>query len=166
MALVYLPHAHRDTKSHYEALLRQKGMDDFAAKITGEDTDKNTRVKVCAVDDSRMILNIYKATLHELGFEPVLFEFPAGALEWIAREKPALVLTDLNMPEISGIELTEGIRKIYSAEELPVIMVTTQSDVQDHEAAATAGVNHLLIKPFNADSLRAAMGRYIRVNGA
>ena len=166
MALVYLPHAHRDIRSHYEALLRQKGMEAFAAKISGSETDRSARVKVCAVDDSRMILNIYKATLHELGFEPVLFEFPAGALEWIAREKPALVLTDLNMPEISGIELTEGIRKIYSAEELPVVMVTTQSDVQDHGAAAAAGVNSILIKPFNANSLRAAMGKYIKVSGA
>ncbi len=164
LALVYLPHAHRDTKSHYNDLLRQHGMNDFAAKISGDEVEGKSRVQVCAVDDSRMILNIYKATLHELGFEPVLFEFPAGALEWISREKPALVLTDLNMPEISGIELTEGIRKIYSPEELPVIMVTTQSDVQDHEAAATAGVNSILIKPFNADSLRTAMGNYIKVN--
>lgn len=164
MALIYLPHAHRDTKSHYNDLLKQHGMNDFAAKISGDEVEGKSRVQVCAVDDSRMILNIYKATLHELGFEPVLFEFPAGALEWISREKPALVLTDLNMPEISGIELTEGIRKIYSPEELPVIMVTTQSDVQDHEAASAAGVNSVLIKPFNADSLRTAMGHYIKVN--
>jgi len=163
MALVYLPHAHRDIQNHYIALLRQKGMDGFAAKISGSEADLSARVKVCAVDDSRMILNIYKATLHELGFEPVLFEFPAGALEWIGREKPALVLTDLNMPEISGIDLTMGIRKIYAADALPVIMVTTQSDIQDHEAAAKAGVNDILIKPFNADSLRAAMGKYIKV---
>jgi len=165
MALIYLPHAHRDIKSHYSDLLRQQGMDSFAARICGDEVDSSSaRAQVCAVDDSRMILNIYKATLHELGFEPVLFEFPAGALEWISREKPALVLTDLNMPEISGIELTEGIRKIYSPEELPVIMVTTQSDVQDHEAAAKAGVNSILVKPFNAESLRMAMGKYIRVN--
>ena len=110
-----------------------------------------------------MILNIYKATLHELGFEPVVFEFPAGALEWLEDEKPELLLTDLNMPEISGIQLTEGIRKKYSSEELPVIMVTTQGDVQDHEAAKTAGVDDILIKPFNADTLRTAMSKFITV---
>ncbi len=164
LALIYLPHAHRDIKEHYIALLKEKGLVDFAAKISGAQFEKKTRVKVCAVDDSRMILNIYKATLHELGFDPVLFEFPAGALEWLAKEKPALVLTDLNMPEISGIELTRRIRALYPMEELPVIMVTTQSDVQDHEAAAAAGVNTILIKPFNADSLRTAMGKYIKVS--
>jgi CheY-like chemotaxis protein len=98
-----------------------------------------------------------------LGFDPVLFEFPAGALEWLAKEQPALVLTDLNMPEISGIELTKRIRTLYPVDTLPVIMVTTQSDVQDHEAATEAGVNDILIKPFNAESLRKAMGKFIKV---
>lgn len=165
MALVYLPHTHQDTKNHYINLLKKHGFDEFAVKASrGAMESSAERVKVCAVDDSRMILNIYKATLHELGFEPVVFEFPAGALEWLEREKPALVLTDLNMPEISGIQLTEGIRKKYSAEELPVIMVTTQSDSQDHDAAEAAGVNDILIKPFNADTLRAAMGKFIQVS--
>ncbi len=163
LALVYLPHAHRDIKAHYVTLLQEKGLDDFAAKIAGEELEGKARIKICAVDDSRMILNIYKATLHELGFDPVLFEFPAGALEWLAKEKPAMVLTDLNMPEISGIELTKQIRTMYPADSLPVIMVTTQSDVQDHEAAAAAGINALLIKPFNAQSLRDAMGKFIKV---
>ncbi len=164
LALIYLPHTHQDTRNHYVALLRQHGLKDFAERITGGETDKNVRVKVCAVDDSRMILNIYKATLHELGFDPVLFEFPAGALEWLTQEKPAMVLTDLNMPEISGIDLTRAIRKLHAKEELPVIMVTTQGDVQDHEAAVAAGVNDILIKPFNAASLRSAMGKYIKVD--
>jgi CheY-like chemotaxis protein len=164
MALIYLPHSHQDIRDHYVHLLRKNGFADFAARITGDTQESGTqRIKICAVDDSRMILNIYKATLHELGFEPVLFEFPAGALQWLETEKPALVLTDLNMPEISGIQLTEGIRKKYSSEELPVIMVTTQSDTQDHDAAQAAGVNDILIKPFNADSLKAAMGKFIPV---
>ncbi len=163
MAMVYLPHTHQDIKDHYVALLNSKGMKEFADQIMGGEADQVVRTKICAVDDSRMILNIYKATLHELGFEPVLFEFPAGALEWLANEKPSLVLTDLNMPEISGIQLTEGVRKLYSNEELPVIMVTTQSDVQDHDAATSAGVDHILIKPFNAESLKAAMAKFITV---
>lgn len=163
LALIYLPHAHRDIKEHYAALLQQQGLDEFAGRISGDVCETRARIKVCAVDDSRMILNIYKATLHELGFDPVLFEFPAGALEWLAKEKPALVLTDLNMPEISGIELTKRIRTLYPIEALPVIMVTTQSDVQDHEAATEAGVNDILIKPFNAESLRTAMAKVIKV---
>lgn len=160
LALIYLPHAHKDTKEHYVALLVQNGFRDFAKKISG-DEDENDKEKVVAVDDSRMILNIYKATLHELGFEPVLFEFPASAIEWLQKEKPAMVLTDLNMPEITGVMLAEAIRKTYSPKELPIIMVTTQNEANDNDAAYKVGVNKVIQKPFNAKTLKAAMDEYL-----
>lgn len=160
MAMVYLPHAHQDIRQHYHALLQQAGMDDFARKLVGTE-DVSVKLKVVAVDDSRMILNIYKATLHELGYDPVLFEFPASALEWLEKEKPAMVLTDLNMPEITGVDLTARIRKKYAATELPVIMVTTQNEVQDNKAALAAGVSKIIQKPFNAASLKAAMAEFL-----
>ncbi|MCB2215484.1 HEAT repeat domain-containing protein [Desulfofustis glycolicus] len=161
MALAYLPRTHRDIRAHYAGLLRKAGFAEAAAKILGEQ-ETTIRPKVVAVDDSRMILNIYKATLHELGYEPVLFEFPGSALDWLRLEKPLLVLTDLNMPEITGIQLTEKIREIYPAKILPIIMVTTQNEAMDNEAARTAGVNRILHKPFSAASLKAAMADELR----
>ena len=160
MAMIYLPHAHKDIRQHYHDLLKNAGMDDFARKLVGTE-EVSVKLKVVAVDDSRMILNIYKATLHELGYDPVLFEFPASALEWLAKEKPAMVLTDLNMPEITGVGLTKRIRGKYSATELPVIMVTTQNEPQDNKAALAAGVNKIIQKPFNAASLKAAMAEFV-----
>jgi len=161
LALVYLPHTHKDIREHYSRLLTKEGKKAFAARFEGRE-EQITRPKVVAVDDSRMILNIYKATLHELGYEPVLFEFPASALEWLAGEKPLMVLTDLNMPDITGVQLTEKIRQLYSVDQLPVIMVTTQNEATDNEAARTAGVSDILQKPFNAKSLGAAMDRLLK----
>jgi DNA-binding response OmpR family regulator len=108
-----------------------------------------------------MILNIYKETLHELGFDPVLFEFPASAIEWLQKERPLLVLTDLNMPDITGVQLAEEIRKKYRSKELPIIMVTTQNEANDNEAATKAGVDKIIHKPFNAKSLKAALAEYL-----
>lgn len=161
LALVYLPHTHKDIRSHYNQLLKQHGKNDFAKKVTG-DVEEAVRPKVVAVDDSRMILNIYKATLHELGYDPVLFEFPASAIEWLATEKPLMVLTDLNMPDITGIQLTEKVRERYSSKLLPIIMVTTQNESQDNEAAHVAGVDSILNKPFNAKTLGAAMDKVLK----
>lgn len=160
MALIYLRHTHRDIREHYHRLLLKNKMVDFAGKVRGEEQEE-TRLKIVAVDDSRMILNIYKATLHELGFDPVLFEFPASALDWLAKEKPAMVLTDLNMPDITGVQLTEELRKKYSSVDLPVIMVTTQNEAQDNEAAVRAGVNKIIHKPFNASTLKMAMDEFL-----
>ncbi len=162
MALVYLPHVHKDTKEHYIALLNDNGFADFARKISGEEEDTGTKLKVVAVDDSRMILNIYKATLHELGYEPVLFEFPAGAIEYFMKEKAAIMLTDLNMPEISGVQLSAQIRKKYSSEELPIIMVTTQNEANDNKAAYDAGVDKIIQKPFNAKILKTAIDEFLQ----
>lgn len=160
MALIYLPHTHKDIREHYHNLLKSHGHNVFALKIKGKDDD-SVKPKVVAVDDSRMILNIYKATLHELGYDPVLFEFPASAIEWLKTEKPIMVLTDLNMPDITGIQLTEKIRERYNPKLLPIIMVTTQNEVNDNEAAYSAGVNKVIHKPFNAETLRAAMDEFL-----
>lgn len=161
LSLVYLPHTHKDIREHYQKLLEKAGKNAFAKKISGEE-EEAIRPKVVAVDDSRMILNIYKATLHELGYDPVLFEFPASALEWLSQEKPLMVLTDLNMPDITGIQLTEKIREKYTEKLLPIIMVTTQNESTDNEAAYVAGVSSILHKPFNAKSLGEAMDKLLK----
>ena len=161
LALVYLPHTHRDIRNHYYNLLVAHGKEEFARKLTG-DEDVAVRPKIMAVDDSRMILNIYKATLHELGYEPILFEFPASAIEWLKTEKPLMVLTDLNMPDITGIQLTERIREKYTAQLLPIVMVTTQNESKDNEAAIDAGVNAILHKPFNAGTLGKAIDKVLK----
>lgn len=160
LSLIYLPHTHKDIREHYSEILMENGHEEFGRKIGGK-VEETVKPKIVAVDDSRMILNIYKATLHELGFEPVLFEFPASAIEWLQTEKPLMVLTDLNMPDITGIQLTEKVREKYPAKLLPIIMVTTQNEVNDNEAAINAGVNKVINKPFNAKSLKVAMDEFL-----
>jgi len=165
MALSFLGRAHQDIRDFFYAILKEYGYSDLALKLLAPDKkEAAARKRICAVDDSRMILNIYKSTLHELGFEPVLFEFPSGALEWLVTNKPVMVLTDLNMPDITGIDLTREIRKLYSASDLPVVMVTTQNEANDNKAALEAGVNDILHKPFTADSLQAVITRFVAGN--
>jgi len=53
------------------------------------------------------------------------------------------------------------VRKKYTSRELPIIMVTTQNEAQDNEAATKAGVNKIINKPFNAKSLKAAMDEFL-----
>jgi CheY-like chemotaxis protein len=150
--------AHGDTRAHYVELLCAHGNDQVVAAIEGQVViDKRPTPKVFAVDDSKMILNIYRAVLHNLGCAPLLFEFPALAIEAVKISMPDLIFTDLNMPNISGIELTRAVRRLFSKEELPIIMVTTQNEYHDNDAAYRAGINMILNKPFDEDVLKAAM---------
>lgn len=150
--------AHPDIRCHFVDLLVQNNFNSLADRIKkGKTEPVAARLKIFAVDDSKMILNIYRGALHKLGYSPVLFEFPKEAIEKVKTEKPDLVFTDLNMPDISGIELTRQMREVFDQEKMPIVMVTTQNEATDNEAAYAAGVNAILQKPFNEETLDKVM---------
>jgi CheY-like chemotaxis protein len=161
-AIDYLTNkAHPDVRSYFTRILENAGQDDLAKKIMPKKTAKeNATLKVFAVDDSKMILNIYRTVLYNLGCESHLFEFPAKALQRAQKEKPDVILTDLNMPDITGIEFTKGIRQLYSKSELPIIMVTTQKEAQENKAAYAAGVNDIIHKPFTEAQIGKALAKF------
>lgn len=161
IALAHLKQSHQDVRSFFHNALRENGHTELARQLVESEAAQPARKQICAVDDSRMILNIYKTTLYELGFEPVLFEFPASALEWLETHQPEILLTDLNMPDISGIDLCRAARKKFSKEQLPIIMITTQSEANDNRAALEAGVNDIMYKPFTKETLGAMLRNFI-----
>ncbi|MGE3540089.1 MAG: response regulator [Candidatus Tectimicrobiota bacterium] len=154
--------AHPDLRRHFDQLLRQHGRRQLAEQLDQQATEAVAPSKgvVYAVDDSRMMLKVYQNTLHQLGYTPVLFEFPVHALAQAKLTKPDLLVTDLNMPDMTGLELTSKLRTLYSAETLPIIMITTQDDTQSTDEARAVGVTALLPKPFTAAQLAATLERF------
>src|ERR1051326_2406943 len=108
-----------------------------------------------------MMLKIYQNSLHQLGLASVLFEFPASALAQVCQDKPDVLLTDLNMPEITGPELPARLRARYTPEQLPIILITTQQNQTTQEAAYAAGVNAILLKPFTVEQLGAVLQPFV-----
>ncbi|MFP4547779.1 MAG: response regulator [Fidelibacterota bacterium] len=157
---------HRDTKEHFLALLKKADLTKLVNKLSVKPIEELDvqNILICAVDDSKLILKIYKSVLHDLGYDSMLFENPLEALDWLKQLKPAILCTDLNMPQMTGIELTKELRKTYSKAELPIVMVTTQDDNPDMMAAKKAGVNDFVQKPFNAPKLREIFNQYIDLN--
>ena len=152
--------AHSDVVKFFNVILAKNDRGDLLSFIQPEQQlEPKTKTLVYAVDDSRMILNIYRSALHKLGYEFKLFEFPETALKNIDEDKPEFVFTDLNMPLISGIDLTRKIRETHSADELPIVMVTTQSEDDSKDDAIAAGVSEVIGKPFSADALKQAIER-------
>jgi len=155
MAMAYLKkEAHPDLREHFSAILRQMGRNDLAAQISAQSVEENNALNIIVVDDSRMLLKVYKSNLHDIGFASRLFEFPETALEHILKEKPDLVITDLNMPKITGIELTRRIREKYDKASLPVLLITTQTDKDETQTAYDAGINDVIYKPFTKEQLK------------
>ena len=152
--------AHPEIRQFFVQILAKAGYTDLAQAILEESTRQpgtKKGAKVCAVDDSRMVLSIYRSVLNELGYDPELFHNPETALAWLACNPVQFLCTDLNMPEMTGIDLTRALRKLYDKNQLPIIMVTTQNDLRDSNDALAAGVNCIAAKPFDALSLQAAI---------
>jgi CheY-like chemotaxis protein len=151
---------HRDIRNHYLNLLKEKSRDTLVDRIeqkAKEHLPKKDRPLVCAVDDSPMILSVYRRVLNELGFEPVLFEFPESFLDWLPGNKPLALFTDLNMPKITGLELTSRVRRDYDSVALPIIMVTTQKEGKDDSELKETGVTRIMSKPFDTEAVRATL---------
>ena len=156
-----LDKAHPDVRSYFARILDNAGHDDLAKEIMPKKAAKEkAKLKVFAVDNSKMILNIYRTVLYNLACESRLFEFPAKALDRVQKEKPDVILTDLFMPGISGIDFTKAVRKWYNKNELPIIMVTTQKEAQENKAAYDAGVNDIIHKPFTEVQIRKALAKF------
>ena len=112
--------------------------------------------KVIVVDDSSVMRQIIKNNLKQLGFEQsnlVDAEDGEQALKKMNEDTIDLVISDWNMPRMTGIDLLKAIRGDGALKELPFLMVTSEADKEKIMEAVQAGVNQYIVKPFNATQL-------------
>ncbi len=123
--------------------------------------DKNTKFLV--VDDFPTMRRIVKNLLADLGYNNVV-EADDGntALPILKAGGIQFVVTDWNMPGMTGIELLKAIRSEPSTASLPVLMVTAEANKEQIVEAAQAGVSGYIIKPFTAETLKEKLDRIIQ----
>ena len=107
------------------------------------------------VDDSSTMRRIIINTLNKLGHQDVA-EAGNGkeGLDRLNAGPVDLIITDWNMPEMSGIDFIRTVRSLPAIKDTPVLMVTTQAAKEDVIVALQAGVNDYLIKPFTPEALK------------
>src|SRR3979409_1105339 len=120
-----------------------------------------TDASILVADDEPQIRRVLRSTLSSQGY--IIIEAKTGeeAVEAVRKEKPDLVLLDVNMPGIGGIEACREIRRGSDA---PIIMLTVRNAERDKVAALDAGADDYVVKPFSFGELlariRAALRRY------
>ncbi|WKB52044.1 Hpt domain-containing protein [Eleftheria terrae] len=115
---------------------------------------------VLVVDDSLTVRRVTQRLLTREGYRISLAKDGLEALERLAEERPAVVLSDIEMPRMDGFDLVRNIRGDARLAHLPVIMITSRIAQKHRDYAAELGVNHYLGKPYSEEELLALIGRY------
>lgn len=114
-------------------------------------------LRVVVADDSRVMRQIIIRTLRQAGYDWDITEAADGdlALDIVTKQRPDLVLSDWNMPHMTGIDLLRALRA--NGDDVPFAFVTSEGSEEMREQAETAGALFLIAKPFTVDSFRDAI---------
>ena len=117
---------------------------------------------VLIVDDSESIREVVSFTLQSEGYDVLVGVDGEDALKFLDGRHIDIVITDLHMPNIDGLELIRRIRKIDSYKHMPILFLTTESQAEKKMEAKEAGATGWIIKPFVPAKLLSAISRVIR----
>ena len=116
----------------------------------------DTNLQILIVDDYKMMLRIVRHQLKQVGFTCVeVASDGAGALEKLREKAFGLVISDWNMQPMTGLDLLHEVRADPTLAHLPFIMITAESKAEKVVTAKEAGVDNYIVKPFNAETLKA-----------
>ena len=123
--------------------------------------DRN--MKIMVVDDMSTMRRIVKNIFKQLGFQNIEeAENGQEALTKIRADRYGFVVSDWNMPVMSGIELLRAIRADGVLKDIPVLMVTAEAQKDNIVEAVQAGVSNYIVKPFTAEVLQEKMNKIFK----
>jgi chemotaxis protein histidine kinase CheA/ActR/RegA family two-component response regulator len=114
---------------------------------------KSVKPKILVVDDSLFMRDFLQEEVQEMGFEPILAIHGLDAIEKLKTNEVQLVLTDLEMPEMDGLNLSKYLKHNDAYKHLPIFMITSRSTERYKKQAHDAGIDVFMSKPFTAEIL-------------
>ena len=123
--------------------------------------------RILIVEDSATMRSLLVSCLEELG-EPVkITEASSGfeALRYLPRDEYDLVVTDINMPDINGLELVSFVKNNEKYRGIPLVIVSTEGSDRDRDKGLELGADAYLVKPFDPELLRQTVRDLLDVSG-
>lgn len=111
------------------------------------------------VDDSATMRNMIKAVMTDMGFDIITAQDGVKAVKAASDEKFDVVITDINMPNMDGIELIRVLRETENMKYTPILVITTEGGDNVKSAGKQAGASGWIVKPFNPDTLQRAINK-------
>lgn len=119
--------------------------------------------KILIVEDNEQNRYLMEYMLEQNGYSVVLACTGSQAVAMVAQEKPDLILMDIQLPDIDGLEVTRRIRATETNDNIPIVAVTSFATSGDREKALAAGCNGYIEKPINPETFLAEIGKYVGV---
>jgi two-component system chemotaxis response regulator CheY len=120
-----------------------------------------TTLRVLTVDDSRTILAMLHHTLSNAGFEVLQAEDGKQGLDVLRTETVDVVITDINMPVMDGIEFIKNVRATGNHQSLPILILTTETSQDKRNQGKAAGGTGWIVKPFDPEKLISVIHRVV-----
>lgn len=114
------------------------------------------------VDDSATMREMVSYTLKQAGFDPLTGANGQEALDMLTGQQMDLIITDLNMPVMDGLSFIKAVRARDEYKFVPILMLTTESQVEMKAQGKAAGATDWLVKPFNPEMLMQVIGKVVR----
>ena len=108
---------------------------------------------IITVDDSASMRQMITFTLEKAGYEVITAEDGVDAVDKLGSNTINMMITDLNMPRMDGIELIKSVRTMSQYKFIPIIMLTTESDNLKKQEGKAAGATGWIVKPFKPEQL-------------
>lgn len=110
-------------------------------------------LKILVVDDDIQATTLFKTILSAKGYEPIIVNDSATAVDVAIETNPDLIILDLMMPEPNGFEVCKMLRANPEFSQKPIVIFTAMGDKESKESAMEAGANEFLTKPFRVEDL-------------
>lgn len=116
---------------------------------------------IITVDDASTIRKMVGFTLKSAGHNIMEAADGAEAFDALSKRSVDLVITDVNMPKMNGIELTRRLRSLPNYKSVPIILLTTETDPAKKSEGRAAGATGWIVKPFSQDQLLAIVSKVL-----
>jgi two-component system chemotaxis response regulator CheY len=114
------------------------------------------------VDDSAAIRQLVSLSVTGAGYEVLIAQNGNEALQKLSQSRPDMVITDLNMPDMDGIELIRKIRSMPDYKFIPILMLTTEAQEEKMREGKQAGASGWIVKPFSSGQLLDVLKKFIK----
>lgn len=121
----------------------------------------NKQPTILAVDDSTVMQGLIKRILGN-DYQVLVADNAVDALSMIYHQQIAVLLLDVSMPGVDGLELCRTVRSLPQFQELPIVMLTARDGTFDKVQGRLAGATEYLTKPFDANTLRLIVSNYVK----